>query len=259
MQQATQTLSDTDIQSLELATLDAVAPPQTEAMDGWLLPFDRSTIGRAKSAVPVRHNKLDATTLGAIAARYAAHGLDAAFRIPDLPALAGLHDALHTMGFEPKQPTLVQVGTVDGVLALAGGLPAHVFDTPVAQWAAVYVAAGFDPVDGAHRVQALSRSPVVAYAVVLDAGDPVAAGTVSCSQGWAGIHGVRTVIHQRGRGLALRVLQGLVLHARGQGLERLYLQVEEGNGAALSLYQRAGFRTVWRYHYWRRAADTSGC
>lgn len=247
-------LSNNDIASLERATLDAVAPPAVDAIDGWLLPFDDSTIGRAKSAVPLRHDHLDAADIARIEALYAQRGLHAAFRVADVPALAHLHAELRRLGYEPDQPSLVQVGSVPIMRQMCQAPPAEVSDTPVRPWADVYLAPGFDPVDGAHRVQALSRSPHVVYAWLQEAGQPMAAGTAALSQGWASIHGMRTVPTQRGRGLAARILAGLADAATTRGLDRVFLQVEEDNTAALALYRRAGFLTAWRYHYWRRAS-----
>lgn len=245
-------LTETAIADLERATLDAVAPPAVGAIDGWLLPFDNSTIGRAKSAVPLRHQGLDASQLDAIEALYAARGLQAAYRVADVAGLANIHAELRRRGYHADQPTLVQVGTVRQMRQICQATPADVSATPNTVWSEVYVGNGFDPVDGAHRIQALSRSPHVVYASVQEDGQPVAAGTASLSQGWASIHGMRTALDRRGRGLAARVLAGLADAATAQGLERVFLQVEEDNQAALALYRRAGFTTVWRYHYWRR-------
>ena len=105
--------------------------------------------------------------------------------------------------------------------------------------------------DGAFRRDALSRSPFVVYASIQQDGTPVAAGSASLSQGWVSIHGMRTVIEARGQGLARGVLVALARHAQQQGLTEVFLQVEEDNRTARSLYARAGFQTVWRYHYWR--------
>ena len=245
-------LNNEAIASLERATLDAVAPLEIQEVADWLLPLDRSTIGRAKSAVPLRHDGLTADALNRIETIYHDWGIDARFRVADVPGLDPIHQRLRAMGYAPDQPTLVQVGTVSALLALPVTALAAVDTRPNERWAAVYTAPGFDAVDGAHRVQALSRSAHVVYAYVQRDGASLAAGTASLSQGWASIHGMRTAPAARGQGLASQILRGLAIVAAERGLERVFLQVEEDNTAALALYARAGFQTVWRYHYWRK-------
>jgi len=244
-------LTDHDIADLERATLDAVAPHAVETLPGWLLPFDASTIGRAKSAVPLSHQFQDADIVHTIADRYTVHGLSAAFRVADSPTLTNLHRELHRMGYQPEQPTLVQIGSAQRMLQVFGNASASVTSTPTAAWSDVYLTPGFDPVDGAHRVQALSRSKHVVYASLTDAQGPAAAGTAAFSHQWASIHGMRTALRCRGQGLAGQILASLAQEALSRGLDRVFLQVQEDNTAALALYQRAGFATAWRYRYWR--------
>ena len=247
-----------DIESLERATLDAVAPQQTQELPGWLLPFDPSKIGRATSAVPLMHCAMDAACVAEIEARYAAHQLSAKFRVADVAGLTWLHSALGQAGYAAQQPTLTQVSTVAQVLGTAMPVTmtmtsVEISSTPTEAWKAVYVAPGFDAADGAQRVQALCRSTTVVYASISDARGPLAAGTASFSRGWASFHGMRTVPHARGRGLARHILAELALAAQKLGLERAFLQVEEDNSKAVALYLRLGFETAWRYHYWRKS------
>jgi len=240
-----------DIESLERATLDAVAPEAVGEIPGWLLPFDTGTVGRAISAVPLRHHGLNTTLLADIEDRYAARGLLTQFRVADVKGTAELQQALRHQGYAPRQATLTMVGTV----AQWPG-PSHravqCRALPTRAWESVYLAEDFDPVDGANRVRALSRSRYVVYAWIADETGSIAAGTASFSQGWASLHGFRTVSRQRGKGCAQDVVAALAPEARARGIERCFLQVDADNKVAIRLYRKWGFETAWLYHYWRR-------
>jgi hypothetical protein len=79
-----------DIEAIERATFDAVPPESLHACGPWLVAIDRGTVGRARSAVPLRHAQPAPDALDAIEAVYAAHGLGAMLRVP----AAGEYDAL---------------------------------------------------------------------------------------------------------------------------------------------------------------------
>lgn len=247
-------LTDDAIARLETSTRDAVAPPAHENLDGWLLSYDSSTVGRAKSAAPLRHHSLSPSALPAICARYTERGLKPVFRLADVAGLADVQAELRRLGFAPTQPTLVQVAPTAVVAALGDPATVSWSPTPTEDWASVYTAPGFDPVDGQHRVQALSRGQHGVYATVVQQGQALCAGTAVYSQGWASLHGLRTVVSARGQGLARQLMACLAQEALQRGLTETFLQVEAENTAALALYQRAGFVTAWRYHYWRPTA-----
>ena len=241
-----------DIALIERATVAAVAPEALEELDGWLLPFDSGTINRARAAVPLTHQACDESLLARIEARYLARGLPPAFRLATEPCFEGLRRDLLGRGYRTERPALVQVGTTQAMLEVTDQPPADTDPAPDAAWAALFLGEGFDPVDGASRVKALSRAHGTRFASVREGDGTVAAGAGAFSHGWASVHGMRTNAAFRRRGFAGRVLAGLARAAQQQGLARTFLQVEEGNAAAEALYRRAGFSTVWSYEYWRR-------
>jgi ribosomal protein S18 acetylase RimI-like enzyme len=234
---------------MERATEAAVAPPEVLEIGGWLVPLDDTTVGRAKSAVPLSHSpRLD--VLPQILAAYEARGLPANLRIADAPGLDRVRDALTGQGFHPYKPTLVKVGDVARLAAFAEG-GVVLLDAPDDGFASVFLGQGFDPEDGAQRVRVLKRAPDAVFAAVREGGRTVAVGCASFGHGWGGIHGMRTATDARGRGHAGRILAALGREMQARGVARVQLQVEEGNPAR-SLYRKAGYEAVWRYLYWVR-------
>jgi ribosomal protein S18 acetylase RimI-like enzyme len=66
---------------------------------------------------------------------------------------------------------------------------------------------------------------------------------------WIGLFCMATRPEFRRRGAATAVLRALAGWGRHQGAARAYLQVMDDNLPARSLYARAGFETLYHYHY----------
>ena len=243
-----------DIEAIERATVAAVSPAAQEELPGWLLPFDTGTVSRAKSAVPLSHGTPDAAVLREIEARYAAHGLVPMLRLPSASTFDALRALLRERGWAEKGKAVqVQTARTGDVRGVTQDAPAGTAPQPDAGWASVFLGEGFDPVDGASRVATLGRAPGALFASIREDGQTIAAGMGAYSHGWGSIHGMRTAQRCRGRGLAGRVLAALAGGAAARDIERIFLQVEVGNDAAVSLYRRAGFSTAWTYRYWTPA------
>jgi GNAT superfamily N-acetyltransferase len=243
-----------DVEAIERATVAAVSPLEVEELDGWLLPFDDGTVKRARSAVPLHRGEVSVRTIDRIEDRYDSRQFVPAFRLADVPCFVSLQAELEQRHYVGDSPTCVQVGSALRMreVAAAGAALAEVDLAPDEAWATLFLGEGFDPVDGAHRVRALSRAKGSLYASVREGRRTVAAGAMAFGHGWASVHGMRTEQSQRGRGLAGRVLAGLAQAALDRGFERIFLQVDAHNAAAHALYGRAGFSTQWQYRYWQR-------
>jgi len=241
-------LNPAEIEALERDTVAAVAPPGTLEIGGWLVPLDNGTIGRAKSAVPLRHD-IGPEAIGEIADAYRERGLEPGFRIADVASLEAVQNELARRRFTPRQPTIFKTGATSELAAFSKA-SANILAAPDAAWGAVFLGDGFDPADGAHRIAALTRSPDAIYGSAGEDGETFAVGVMSFGATWAGIHGMRTAPAHRGRGYASAILAALGRAALARGFERVFLQVEDANPAR-RIYRRAGFTQVWQYHYWR--------
>jgi len=242
----------TDVEGIERATLQAVAPEVVEAAPGWLLPMDSGTVGRARSAVPLQHEPPELALLPSLLARYEARGFAPAFRLPDLPAFETLQQALQQQGFVRQQPTLTQTAPIQVLLTDDADPAAALAEAPDAAWMAMFLGEGLDPVDGESRARSLSRATGTRFGSLREGGHTLACGAASFGQGWLGVHGMRTAAAQRGRGLAGRLLRAMAREAAQRGIQQAFLQVDASNAPALALYQRLGFSTAWAYAYWRR-------
>lgn len=241
---------DADVASIERATLQAVAPTHVEHLPGWLLPMDEGTVGRARSAVPLSHAPPARTMLDTVIDCYGQRGHVPRLRLPEHEDWAPAHQHLQAQGFRREQPTLTQTATLDRLLALPAHTGATLQARPDADWMAMFLGEGFDPVDGASRSRALARAEGTLFASLHEQDSTLACGAAAYGHGWLSVHGLRTRQDQRGRGLASALMRAMADEAQRRGIQRVFLQVDAANLPALALYRRIGFQTAWRYAYW---------
>lgn len=245
-------LTPQDIEDIERATLDAVPPEGTARLGRWLVAIDHGTVGRAHSAVPMDHTATDARVVGPVESIYDGNGLGAVFRVPAQKQFVAFRAELLARGYARSKPTCTFTGKVSRMAEMADGAKAQLLAQPDDAWRAVFLGEGFDPVDGASRVQLLARAQHAVFAQVCVDGQTVAAGVGSFSRGWASVHGMRTLAPFRGQGLASQILGAIAREAQRRDITRAFLQVESANTRAQALYRRAGFALAWEYAYWSR-------
>jgi N-acetylglutamate synthase len=105
------------------------------------------------------------------------------------------------------------------------------------------------------RVEAYGRlmrtlAPTVLVATASIDGTPAGVGFGVVERGWLGVYGMGTRPDARRRGVATTVLCVLARAALdGFDATATYLQVEVDNDGAHALYERAGLRRAYGYHY----------
>ena len=80
-------------------------------------------------------------------------------------------------------------------------------------------------------------------------GQPVSTGMAVCEDQLMGVFGIATTLSQRNKGFARNLIQQLMNWGANQEAITAYLQVEEANTAAASVYESLGFRDAYRYLY----------
>jgi GNAT superfamily N-acetyltransferase len=146
----------------------------------------------------------------------------------------------------------LQVASTAQVVARlpSAALRVDVDDRPTSTWFDVWRAVHGHGGDRRSEWDMLERvRQPTGYARALIGDEVVAVGRVVADTGWAGVFGMATLPHARGKGAARGVLAALAHWATVQQTDHMYLQVERGNAAALRLYEQAGFTGACDYHY----------
>jgi GNAT superfamily N-acetyltransferase len=241
-----------DVVALELAANDAWPAPVQARLGNWILRAADNWTGRANSALAVGDpDRTLEAAIDAVVEWYSAHGQRPLINAP-MPLAAPVNGALDERGWTARPLTLVQTAPLTALLGASparGDLPpVDLADSAGDDWFAMVAEHKGTLPDTARRI--LTGPAEVVFAQVRDAdGDllAVARGAVTGPGRWLGVSLLQTAPQHRRRGLGRQVLHGLAQWAAQRGSSRAYLQVEERNTAAVTLYGRAGFATHHTY------------
>ena len=245
----------TAVRELEVLAMNAWPAEIIQTVEGWRLRFTQGVSRRANSAwsnestgeTPLIDRIVNAEAF------YTARGAESCFHISPLSP-SDLGSALADRGYYQNGDTCVQSAALEKVLAAtspSAGTELH--PNPTASW--VEVAWPKPELQPAIRRGILRRiGPQMVCVLAHEEGRAVAAGFGVFERAHVGIFSMRTQEAARGRGLASAVLHALASWGLELDAQTAYLQVEEDN-SALRLYARAGFQTVYGYHYRSRATQ----
>ncbi|MFC8297076.1 GNAT family N-acetyltransferase [Micromonospora orduensis] len=234
--------------ALERAADEAWPAPTRGRLGDWLLRSAEGWTGRANSALPVGDpDRPLPAAVDAVERWYAEQGQPAMINTP-LPLAAPVGAELDDRGWGSRPPTLVQ--TVP--LPLAGPTYASVAvelaTAPSEEWLAIAAGRKGGLPDAARHV--LTAVEQVRFAHVYADGTLVATGRGTVTgegRRWLGLSLIEVVPAARRQGLARRVIHALADWGVSAGATHAFLQVEQRNTAAVTLYRTLGFTTHHTY------------
>ena len=246
------------VRGLQERAARALPAEHVTDVDGWWLRHAPSCswwVGTVLPHAEVRADELVDRVAGA-EEFYAGRGAVARFQISPGACPDGLDTVLAERGYRRQSPVSLQVAPTARVrdAVPAGGLRVRLADRPTRAWFETWQAVHGGEVGAEWDLLARVARPGV-YASVLIGDDVVAVGRAVADTGWVGVFGMATIPAARGKGAARGVLTALAGWAATRRADRMYLQVERDNPAALRLYERMGFRELCGYHY--RTADAA--
>jgi GNAT superfamily N-acetyltransferase len=241
-----------DVVALELAANEAWPAPTQARLGSWILRAAGNWTGRANSALAVGDpDRTLEQAIDAVERWYTEHGQQPLINAP-MPLAAPVNAALDRRGWTARPLTLMQTGPVAPLLTILEARPdlppVELADSPSDDWFAMVAEHKGTLPPAAIRI--LTAPAEVVFAHVHDTDGTliaVARGAVTGPDRWLGVSLLQTAPAARRRGVARHVLRGLAHWATQHGSSRAYLQVEERNTAAVTLYGKAGFATHHTY------------
>ena len=248
--------SPADARRIEEVGLNNLQSRRQLLYDGWVVFLSP---GRAKRARSVNAFYGSTLPIGEKIARcealYARHGLPALFRITPFVHPGDIDRALEDRGYVTFEPTLVMTAALDAPpdAPHGRGRPADLEMTAPMLEAFVEIVGsmrGSPPSQRAAHLERMAQSPLDLRPLVARRdGRPVASGVLSVEGDVAGLFDIVTEPAHRGQGIGTEVVAALLARAWERGARVAFLQVNEGNAPAISIYRRYGFDTRYRYHY----------
>jgi GNAT superfamily N-acetyltransferase len=236
---------------IEEASLNAWPALQQMLFDGWILRFSKGYTKRANSVNPFFAPSIDIREKIEICETlYAERGLPPIFRITPFASPVNLDQVLAGRGYKKIDTTLVLH------LDLSQGTtfpppPGRLREESLDDWLGLYGRLSSSSLDGhqAHR-EILQAIPSRRYLAALRVSNQV----VSCAmgvldRGFFGFFDVVTDPQHRNKGYGTELVHAMLGWAQANGAMHAYLQVVSGNAPARHLYDKLGFRGIYRYWY----------
>ncbi len=251
-------VNDADVLALEEAAFASWPAEEVVALGPWRMRAMRGVTGRGNStwAGPGAPPRGLPAAIEEVERFYAARGLPALFHLTSLsdPRLEPL---LAARGYALVDPVSLQVADTERVAQLAprAGVTARCDSSLPEDWFEVSGRRGRfhgEASDVYRGLLARVDGRAGFASASAERAELAAVGLTVVAPPLAGVFSMLTLPEQRKRGLGAAVLGELARFALARGAQRLYLQVDRANAAAIALYARAGFREHHGYHYRRR-------
>ncbi len=233
------------IDQLERTAFRAAPAAETFRLEGWSCNIGRGVVGRMNSVTTFGFEPFELfETVEQVERRYRYRGRTVRFRVTDRDEK--LDDLLDARGYERSEEILVMTGPV-----APGEVVATTLRGVTAGWLSLY--REFRPADEDRAAEiGESLAGLDRDHLLFDLeGRAVGVGVVDGSL--LGIFDVAVDPTTRRAGLGTRITQSILAWGASKGAGTSYLQVEDSNQAAVSLYRGMGFEETYRY--WYRSLD----
>jgi len=238
------------IETMENINMQSWLPAQSEQYAGWHLRLSGGYSRRANSVYTHTYDQSVALddAIDHCETVFAEQNIRITFRLTHATKPADLALQLEKRGYRQEVTSIVKSAKLENISVATH--PEFSFSTHFEKtWLDDYMQ--FNQVDPSlyesHK-GIISRMPHCYYGRIGDA----ALGLMVRVGNWVAFHDVVVKREKRGKGYGKALMQSLLHHAKKAGATQTVLSVEDGNLPAIGLYDGIGYRTSYRYWYYRK-------
>ena len=247
-----------EILFFEELSLNALPSLQTQYYDGWVLRYTSGYryTNRANSVNLLYPSSLDLQTkINECEKRYLGLNMPPTFKITDGTDVE-VDLLLERMGYETLYPTYMKTVEYKGVQRISKNC--LLFNTINKEWQETFYS--LSTYTDEKRMEVASslfdniKTDVICGKLIID-GAAVACGLCVIEHGYMGLYNIIVGGEYRGKGYGEELCESLIAATREFGVNKAYLQVMADNTAAINLYAKYGYNTI--YSYWYRVKNVS--
>lgn len=239
------------IRKFEEMSMNAWPALRTNYYDGWIIRFANKYSKRANSVAPIYHICEDAEKKIDICEKiYSMNNQKTIFKITPVVFPENLDEILENRGYKADSHTSVQLLQLDSIKK-----PQYQnikYNTEINdEWLKNYCRLNNVKDEDLETLsQILTNITSLKYYVILTLdNNPIACGIGVIEGEFVGIFDIVVDRDYRNRGYGEQLILNIFSLAKKHGVKNAYLQVMLNNPPALRLYEKLGFKEVYKYWY----------
>jgi ribosomal protein S18 acetylase RimI-like enzyme len=237
--------------TIEELSMNAWPSLQTLVYDGWIIRMSNGYGNRANSINPIYPSGIkQEEKFKHCDELFTRHGLLTTYKLTDCEEHKAIDEKLENLDYQKIHETSIQVCKIPGTAkGNSGGIIVRDDFSP--QWTESVIA--FNRIEEKHTPvfkKILGNVAVEKIVVHKEAGGRIiGCGYGAIERNYVGVFDIVVKEEFRGKGYGREIVEAVLSEAAKRGVTNTYLQVMLNNPAALHLYEKLGYKEIYRYWY----------
>jgi ribosomal protein S18 acetylase RimI-like enzyme len=241
------------ILKIEELSMNAWPSLQTNLYDGWVLRFSQGYTKRANSISPIYSSTIIVEEkINNCENIYSAKKLPIVYKITEACYPKNLDHVLESKGYSKIDETSVRILNISDNYIIEDVYGLDIEYNFTQEWIDSFV--GCSNISDKSTIEVMTKMLKNIIGEKICANIKTNSKIVACGFGviednYVGIFDIIVSKESRGKGYGKAIMQGILKEVQKKSIHNAYLQVVVGNSIAENLYDKLGFKEIYRYWY----------